>query len=57
MKIKPISYTRALNIIAIDLDKTGMNGFTASTLLATMFDVTKEKALDDIVKIRRGMSR
>ena len=50
---KTISYNKAVEKIAMIGDTLKIDGFKQSTILATLFNVDKEKTMDDLANYRR----
>lgn len=53
--IKSLTYKSAINKLAFISDKANvkLNMFDVSLIVAVLYDVNKEKALDDLIKARR----
>jgi len=52
-----ISYSHAVNAMALCVREKVVDAFTASTILATMFDREKEDTLDSIMTIQEILKK
>jgi len=52
-----ISYSHAVNAMALCVREKVVDAFTASTILATMFDREKEDTLDNIMTIQEILKK
>jgi len=52
-----ISYSHAVNAMALCVREKVVDAFTASTILATMFDREKEDTLDSIITIQEILKK
>lgn len=54
MESKTVSYERVLKVFSEAIRMKIINGFDASSIVAGLFDIPKEQALDELIGIKNN---